>query len=148
MNENITLSLAKKLAEESQRLQHLEALEPGASRAYVDSMIPDHIEIRRTETASTSSLDTNSGTTDMRIVTALAANMTINQPSGTPYQGQRLLFRFKDNGTSRTLTWNAIFRAIGVDLPESTTASKIMYIGFIYNSTDTKWDCVAFTEEA
>lgn len=99
-------------------------------------------------TTSTSSLTIDTSTTDMYTVTALAAAMTINAPTGSPVQGRKLTIRIKDNGTARALTWNAIFRAIGVTLPTTTTISKTLYVGFIYNSTDTKWDCVAVNEEA
>lgn len=86
-------------------------------------------------------------TSDIYTVTALAANATIASPSGTPTNGQQLLLRIKDNGTARTLTWNAIYRA-GTDfaLPTTTVISKTMYVQFIYNSVDTKWDAVGLTQ--
>ena len=80
---------------------------------------------------------------DVYILTALAIAATFSAPNGTPTQGQTLLIRIKDNGTARTLGWNAIYRA-GTDLtlPTTTTISKTLYVGFIYSSTDTKWDLV------
>ena len=99
-------------------------------------------------TASTATLTPNANEDDQVVVTALAANMTIAAPSGSPVQGQKLVIRIEDNGTSRTLTWNAIYEVVGVTLPTSTTASKKIYVGCIYNSTDTKWDVVAVKEEA
>lgn len=78
---------------------------------------------------------------------SLTANFEIAAPTGSPTNGQKLLLRFKDNGTARTLTWNAIYRAIGVTLPTSTVAGKTMYIGMVYNSTDTKWDVIAVSVE-
>ena len=83
-----------------------------------------------------------SATYDMYAYTALASNLTIAAPTGT-VNGKKLMFRIKDNGTSRTLTWNAIYRPIGLELPTSTTAGKVHYIGFIYNAAETKWDCIA-----
>jgi hypothetical protein len=80
--------------------------------------------------------------------TALAEDVTINAPTGTPTDGQKLMFRLKDTGTSRVLLWNAIFRSLGVDTPGATTASKTTYVGCIYNSADTKWDVIAVTTEA
>lgn len=80
-------------------------------------------------------------------VTALANVLTINAPSATPANGNTLLIRIKDNGTARALTWNSIYRAIGVTIPTTTTISKTLYIGCIYNSTDSKWDVVAVNEE-
>lgn len=85
---------------------------------------------------------------DMIVITALAANLTINAHSGTPVQGKVLIFRIKDNGTIRTLAWNAIYRAIGVTLPTATVANKTFYIGFIWNATDSVWDCVLVRQQA
>lgn len=87
-------------------------------------------------------------TNDVVIATALSQATTIAAPTGSPVQGERLVIRLKDNGTARALTWNAIYRAIGVTIPTTTVISKTVYCGFIYNSTDTKWDCVAVAQEA
>lgn len=80
-------------------------------------------------------------------ITALAESATIAAPSGSPADGNRLIYRFKDNGTSRTLTWDAIFRAIGTTLPTATSAGKVMYVGTIYNNQDSKWDVISVTVE-
>lgn len=81
-------------------------------------------------------------------VTALATNATIASPSGTASDGNRIIIRIKDNGTSRTIGYNAIYRAIGLTLPTATTINKTIYLGCIYNATDTKWDVVAYQLEA
>lgn len=81
-------------------------------------------------------------------VTALAQNATIAAPTGTPGELQALTLRIKDNGTGRTLTWNAIYRAIGVTIPTSTTASKTLYVSLVYNNADTKWDVVGVARES
>jgi len=85
---------------------------------------------------------------DLYTVTALAVPATIAAPTGTPTDGQRLLIRILDNGTARALTWNAIYRVVGVTLPTTTTASKTAYIGCIYNVAATSWDVVAVTTQA
>ena len=81
-------------------------------------------------------------------VTALAQALTINAPSGTAVNGNTLLFRIKDNGTARALTWNAAYTFIGTTKPDTTVAGKIIYIGAIYNSTATKWEVVSINQEA
>jgi len=81
-------------------------------------------------------------------ITGLAEAAELQAPSGTPEEGDTLIVRIKDNGTARALTYNAIYRAIGVTLPTTTVISKTLYIGFIYNSIDSKWDCLAVGEEA
>lgn len=80
-------------------------------------------------------------------LTALAANATFSAPSGTILNHNTLLIRVKDNGTARTLSWNAIYRA-GTDLalPTTTVISKTDYYQFVYNSADTKWDYIGQTK--
>lgn len=86
--------------------------------------------------------------TDIFIITALAVNTVIGAPTGTPRQAQKLLFRIKDAGVAKTVGWNAIYKGIGLTLIATTVAGKEFYIGFYYNSTDTKWECPnAFAQE-
>ena len=65
-----------------------------------------------------------------------------------PTNGQKIVYRLKQDATgTRTITWGAAFR-FGVDIPVpalTTTAAKTDYIGFIYNGTDSTWDCLAVT---
>lgn len=89
---------------------------------------------------------------DQYNLTALAANITFNaSTTGNPVNGQKMIIRIKDNGTSRTITWvgsgAGSFRAVGVTLPTSTTISKIVYIGCIYNSDESFWDVVSVAQQ-
>lgn len=81
-------------------------------------------------------------------ITALATNATFGAPTGTPVDFQRLIIRIKDNGTARTLGWNAAYRAIAITLPITTVIGKTTYVGFLYNSADSKWDAVATVTQA
>lgn len=96
------------------------------------------------QSVTSSATVTPAGDTDeMVVITAQAAGLTLAAPSGTPVNGQKLLIRIKDNGTSRSITWNAIYRSVVGTLPTATTISKTHYVGFVYNSADSKWDCLA-----
>lgn len=99
---------------------------------------------KRVGTVTTNATITPTGdTADLYTVTALAANATIAAPTGTPTNGQELMLRIKDNGTSRTLTFNAIYRfSSDLAAPTATVISKTLYMKFVYNSTDTKWDAL------
>lgn len=77
------------------------------------------------------------------IVTALDENAAIAVPTGTPYDGQTLTFRFKDDGTARALTPNAIYRGVGVTLPTTTVAGKEQYWSMKYNLPAVKWDVLS-----
>ena len=106
----------------------------------------------RLVTAASYTTDTGTSldvsTCDQFEVTAQAGALLFNAPGGTPLGGQKLIIRIKDNGTARALTYNAVFRAMGNALPSTTVLSKTLYMGFIYNATDTKWDLVAVAQEA
>jgi hypothetical protein len=71
----------------------------------------------------------------------------IPRPTGNPINSQKLFLRLKDDGTARDLTWDPVWRGVGLNLPTETTANKTMYIGAIWNSTDFKWDVVGVSEE-
>jgi len=81
---------------------------------------------------------------DQYNVTALAAAALFGAPTGTPVDGQKLIVRIKDNGTARALTWNAVYRGGGdLALPATTLPSRTMYLGFLFNSADSRWDYVS-----
>jgi len=101
-----------------------------------------------TSTASTATLTVDTDVSDFATITAQAEGLTIAAPTGSPVEGQKLIIRIKDDGSARAITFNAIFRALGVTLPTTTVSSKIIYLGLVYNSTDTKWDVVATKTEA
>lgn len=113
-------------------------------KAYADE------RARVPQTASTidSATVTPDGSKGQYNVTAIAQAFTLAAPSGTPKQGQKLIIRIKDNGTARAITFNSIYRAVGTPLPTTTVVSKTLYLGFIYNATDIKWDLVASAQEA
>jgi len=101
--------------------------------------------------ASASTLTPDISAADIYVFTALAAALTINAPTGTPLAGDKLMFRIKDNGTARAVTWTATaggFRAVGVTLPTTTTATKITYVGCVYNADDALWDAIAVVTQA
>jgi len=113
-----------------------------------ETLTNKRIDPRVTSAASASSLTPDISASDVYAYTALAAGLTINAPTGTPVDGDKLMFRLLDNGTSRALTWNATYTVIGVTLPTATTISKTTYVGCIYNANNTRWDVIAVTTQA
>lgn len=100
---------------------------------------------KKIETIATSSTPTpNCDVADIYTVTALAEAATFGAPTGTPTNGRSLLIRIKDNGTARALNFNAAYR-FSTDLakPTTTVLGKTLYMGFIWNSTSSTWDCLA-----
>lgn len=81
---------------------------------------------------------------DIWAMMAMSINMTINDPSGTPVNGQLLHFRLRDNGTSRTLTWGSIYNG---PMPDRTVAGKLMHLTYRYSTTDVKWNLISIFHE-
>jgi len=119
-----------------------------ATLAGVETLSNKRIDVRVSTTTSTATLTPSIASYDQYNLTALATGLTVNAPTGSPTDGDRLVFRILDNGSSQTLTWNAAYRAIGFSLPSATTASKLMYVGTIYNANASKWDVVAVVVQA
>ena len=82
---------------------------------------------------------------------AQSTNLTISSDAGTPLDGLQARFRFKDNGTPRTLTWasgtNNSFREIGATLPSTTVANKTLYVTCVYNAHDQRWDVINVVQQ-
>lgn len=118
-----------------------------------DGVETEELDIPEPETfdvvtaADTATLTVDADATDMSVLTAQAQALTIANPTGTPTQGQKLIIRIKDNGTARAISYGTQYRALGNSLPSTTVISKTLYLGVIYNSTDTKWDLVAVAQE-
>jgi hypothetical protein len=102
--------------------------------------------------ASAATITPNANANDQVSVTALAVPATIASPTGTSSDGQSLIIRFEDNGTARALTWttgsSGSYRAVGVTLPATTVAGKVLYVGCKYNANDLRWDALAVGQEA
>jgi hypothetical protein len=109
----------------------------------------DYVDTVRVTTITTSATPTpNADNCNQYQITALGSGATFGAPTGTPKNGHRLLIRIKDDGTARSLAFNAIYRAVGITLPTTTVISKTLYIGCVYNSTDNKWDVLATGQES
>ena len=101
---------------------------------------------------TTATTITPPGTTNQYDITALATAATIAAPATSPIapvDGQKLIFRITDNGTSQSLnfTSSGAYRAVGTVLPITTVSGKTLYVGCLYNSAATIWDVVAVAEQ-
>lgn len=102
--------------------------------------------------ASVNTVTVNVAVYDQYVITALSTPLSIpNSTAGTPLNGDKVIFRIKDNGNAQALSWtnsgSGSWRPIATTLPTTTTANKITYVGAIYNSDDAKWDVVAVGTE-
>lgn len=74
--------------------------------------------------------------------------LTINSPGGSPNNGDRFILRIKNtNGgsTAMTLSFNAIFNK-GALTVNTVAVGKKDYFGFVYDSTASKWDLLAYLQ--
>lgn len=74
-------------------------------------------------------------------ITSMSAKLT-----GTPTNFQKFIFRIKDNGTARAITWGSSFASRGATLPTTTVAGKFLSVGVIYNAAAKVFDCVAVAQ--
>ena len=102
----------------------------------------------RVQSVTSSATVTPTSLNDLVKITAQAAGLTIANPTGTMSEGQALMIRIKDNGTAQTIAFGTNYRAIGVTLPTTTTISKTIYLGCIWNDTDTKFDILGVNIQA
>lgn len=77
-------------------------------------------------------------------VGTLTGNITINNPTGTPQDGQTVTFRFVQDGTGRTITWDTDWD-FGTDVTAAglpTTASAIFEVTFRYDLLSDKFRAI------
>ena len=85
---------------------------------------------------------------DVVTITAQDAAITDVDMVGTAETNfQQIIFRIKDDGTARAIAWGSDFEDAGVALPTTTVISKLLTVGFIYNTVTAKWGCVAVANE-
>jgi len=118
-------------------------------KATTDTLTNKRVSKRITSITSNANPTINTDNCDVVTITAQAAaiaSMTTNL-SGTPTNFQTLVIGIKDDGTARAITWGASFEAKGTALPTTTFISKVLTVGFIYDTVTSKWGCVASQQE-
>jgi hypothetical protein len=92
------------------------------------------------------SITINADTTDIatQANTQTAGTLTVNAPTGTLFNGQKLILRLRSTNV-QTFSFNAVFAgSTDVALPTSSSgSSKYDYMGFMYNSTSSTWQIIA-----
>lgn len=108
------------------------------------------IKTRVQSVANSATITPNADTDDLVDITAIAQNFTIANPSGNLLNGQKLIIRIKDNATPRTISFGTSYVPGGASLPTTTVTSKILTLGFIYNTANAlnKLQLVASAQEA
>lgn len=105
------------------------------------------VQPRVGSTASTATPVIDLSLVDQYNITALAAAITGFTISNGA-DGLKCVIRIKDNGTARAIAYGASIRALGVTLPSTTVLSKTLYLGGIWNGSDSVLDIVAVAQQA
>lgn len=96
--------------------------------------------------ADATSITPNADTTDIatQANTQAAGTLTVNAPTGTLVNGQKLIIRLTCTN-AQTFSFNGVFAgSTDLALPTATSgAGKTDYLGFIYNTTAVKWQLLA-----
>jgi len=104
---------------------------------------------RSSTVASTATLVMDIDAYNIYSVTEQAEALTIDAPDGTPNPDDIFILKIKDNGTSRAITWDAIFVNVsGLATLTATVANKQHVVGLIYDATAGVWQIVSITTEA
>jgi hypothetical protein len=109
------------------------------------------ITTRSLAAANTSGAITPASDTYDQVNYLLTGSSSFSNPSGTPTNGQKLTIRLYAASTQTISSWSSTsggYREIGAVLPTSVPAGKTIYVGCIWNSTDSKWDVVAVIQQA
>lgn len=86
---------------------------------------------------------------DAVTITALATAITsmTSSLSGTPLNFQKLIIRFKDDGSPHAITWGSSFVSSQATLPTTTVAGKVTTVGLMEDTVKAKWVCLAVDQE-
>lgn len=130
-----------------------------ADTASAQTLTNKRVTPRVSSAASISSpLAWNSDNYDSYEATAQSGALTLNADSGTPTNGQNMVFVFADNGTSRTITFTGgssksflpcapNFTVSGSNWTVATTANKTLFVGAKYNAAIDRWCLLGMAEE-
>lgn len=104
------------------------------------------VQARVVTLADAASITINADTTDMatQVNTQAVGTLTVNSPTGTLVNGQKVILRLQSTNI-QTFAWNAVFQgSADIALPTASSGSSLYdYVGFIYNTTNSKWQMVA-----
>lgn len=119
-------------------------------KATTDTLTNKRVTSRVTTITSSGTPAVNTDNCDAVTITAQAAAITsmTSSLSGTPANFDMLMYRIKDDGTARAISWGASFASRGSALPTTTVISKVLYVLFVWNSVTSTWDCISTAQEA
>ena len=89
------------------------------------------------------SVSVNSDSFDMVVDTGITGAITLNNPTGTPTEGQRLWYALTGTA-SRAISYDTAFEDSTIVRPTTTSGTNRLDIGFVWNGATSKWRCMAY----
>lgn len=117
--------------------------ESAVTKTGSETLTNKRISPRIGTTASSATPTINTDLVDYYELTAQTTDITsfTTNLSGTPTVGQKLWISITGTA-SRAITWGSAFEASTITLPTTTSGTNRLDIGFIWNSSNSKWRCV------
>ena len=99
--------------------------------------------------ASAANIAANWDTDDLINVTALGVNTTIDNPTGTPKNGQAIVYQIEDDGTTRTIAVGGQFVTVdGVTTPTDTVPNKWVKLWCVWDAKNSQVSIEKVSNEA
>lgn len=115
----------------------IDAADPIVLIAAVQTLTNKRVTPRISVVAFSASIDVNSDNFDVLACDSLSNNITVNNPTGTPTDGQLLVVRLTQDGVGgRTVTWGAGYAVVTAI---SATASKSTTWNLRWHSARSLW---------
>ncbi len=114
-------------------------------RATTDTLTNKRVTRRLVAVTQSATPAINTDNMDIASITWLAQAITSMTSSltGTPVNGDMMMIQITDNGTARAITWGASFASANATLPTTTVISTLLRVLVQWNSTTSKWECIA-----
>jgi len=110
-----------------------------AQKDFAEKLTNKRVKPRVSSVTSSATPSVNTDNFDVLEVTALAVNITGITVTGTPDSWDTLIISIKDNGTAKTIAWNASFEASSLALPLTTVGGQTLDMAFRWNAASSKW---------
>jgi hypothetical protein len=121
----------------------------GASQQSIKAYVDEQSTITTTIASSATPTPARASKKTEYEITALSEAAEFGEPTGTPANGDLLFISVTDNGTTRALTYDAIYDdPYSAELPTDTTANLTILMLFRYSTARTKWELLFTDEEA
>lgn len=118
------------------------------TEAATETLTAKRITPRVQTAADATSITPTSDTADITVQTntQVAGTITLNAPTGTPTEGQKLIIRIKSTN-AQTYAFNAAYKfSTTVVAPTTLGAGKTDYLGTIWDAINSVWDVVAVAQ--